>query len=90
LWGLNAIDAPDAWDVATDCAGKVVAIIDTGADLNHLDLAANIAPGGYDFVNDDTFPMDPLGHGTHVAGPSRRWEITPEASLGSAGAVSRS
>jgi subtilisin family serine protease len=68
LWGLSDIDAPDAWDVATDCKGKIVAVIDTGADYNHPDLAANIASGGHDFVDNDDQPMDPNGHGTHVAG----------------------
>jgi subtilisin family serine protease len=68
LWGLNDIDAPDAWDVATDCTGTVVAIIDTGADYNHPDLKGSIGSGGYDFVDNDDEPMDPDGHGTHVAG----------------------
>ena len=83
LWGLNNtgqlvngtagtagadIDATTAWDTATDCTGKVVAIIDTGADFNHPDLAGNIAAGGHDFVDNDDAPMDPNGHGTHVAG----------------------
>jgi subtilisin family serine protease len=68
LWGLNDIDATDAWDVATDCTGAVVAIIDTGADFNHPDLKGNIASGGHDFVDNDDEPMDPDGHGTHVAG----------------------
>jgi len=62
------IDATTAWDTATGCTGKIVAIIDTGADFNHPDLAGNITTGGYDFVDNDDQPMDPNGHGTHVAG----------------------
>ncbi len=53
LWGLNNtgqssgtvdadIDAPEAWDVSTGNATTVVAVIDTGIDYNHQDLAANI------------------------------------------------
>jgi len=42
LWGLSKINAPGAWDVATDCSPVVVAVIDTGADYTHPDLAANI------------------------------------------------
>src|SRR5262249_47084254 len=53
LYGLNNtgqgggtpdadIDAPEAWDVSTGSGNMVVAIIDTGVDYNHPDLAANI------------------------------------------------
>jgi subtilisin family serine protease len=42
LWGLAQINSPGAWDVATDCTSVVVAVIDSGADCTHPDLAANI------------------------------------------------
>ena len=53
LWGLNNtgqtggapdtdIDAPEAWDRVTGAANTLVAVIDTGVDYNHPDLAANI------------------------------------------------
>jgi len=53
--------------------GVVVAIVDTGVDYSHPDLGGGYGPsfrviGGYDFVNDDSDPMDDNGHGTHVAG----------------------
>jgi hypothetical protein len=44
-----------------------VAVIDSGIDYTHPDLAANYI-GGYDFVSSDGDPMDDHGHGTHVAG----------------------
>jgi subtilisin family serine protease len=42
-------------------------VLDTGADLDHPDLQANIV-AGYDFVNGDNDPDDDHGHGTHVSG----------------------
>src|SRR5512137_2937187 len=42
LWGLPRISAPAAWDVATNCGPVVVAVIDSGVDYDHPDLAANI------------------------------------------------
>ncbi len=67
------ISATDAWTIRTSASGKVVAVLDTGVNASHPDLAANIwrdAAGkcGYDFVNDDDDPEDDNGHGTHVAG----------------------
>ncbi|MBK8793340.1 MAG: S8 family serine peptidase [Holophaga sp.] len=53
--------------------GIRVAILDSGIDYNHPDLGGGYGSGykvigGYDFVNNDTDPMDDHGHGTHVAG----------------------
>lgn len=52
---------------------SVVAVVDTGAQLDHPDLVTRLwsSPtdgNGYDFVNQDTNPSDDNGHGTHVAG----------------------
>lgn len=41
-WNWPMISAPDAWDTATDCAAIPVAVIDSGVDYTHTDLAANI------------------------------------------------
>src|SRR6266571_3182 len=42
LWGLDKINAPQAWDQSTGDPGIVVATIDTGIDYHHPDLAANV------------------------------------------------
>lgn len=66
-YGLINIHAPQGWDMATGSAAVTIAIVDSGVDLGHADLAAKIVPG-YDFVNNDSIPQDDNGHGTHVAG----------------------
>jgi subtilisin family serine protease len=67
-WGLASINVTSAWDIETGNQSIIVAVIDTGVDYTHPDLAANYLPAGYDFVNDDADPLDDNGHGTHVAG----------------------
>jgi subtilisin family serine protease len=65
-----------AWNEITDCRAVIVAVLDTGVNYDHEDLANNMWDGstayphhGYDFTgggSDD--PMDLNGHGTMVAG----------------------
>jgi subtilisin family serine protease len=66
-WGLVNIRAPQGWDLSTGSAAVTIAVVDSGIDLTHPDLAAKLVPG-YDFVHLDTDPQDDYGHGTHVAG----------------------
>src|SRR3954454_9723954 len=69
-WGLTQIKAPGAWARGARGAGATIAVIDTGADLAHPDLQANLVPGA-DFVPDGgecAGPQDENGHGTHTAG----------------------
>ena len=66
-WGVVRIGADVVHQSGTSGGGVKVAILDSGIDYNHPDLAS-IYAGGYDFVNGDTDPKDDNGHGTHVAG----------------------
>ena len=66
-WGVQRIDAGTVHISGNRGFGVKVAIIDSGIDYTHADLDANYV-GGWDFVNDDSDPMDDNSHGTHVAG----------------------
>lgn len=65
-WGLQMIDAPKAWAVAKG-KGVLIAIVDTGIDLDHPDLASKISRKGKDLTGGGA-PEDQAGHGTAVAG----------------------
>ncbi len=67
-WGPAKIGAEVAWNTTVGNSSILLAIVDTGVDWDHPDLANNYAPLGYDWVNGDDDPMDDNGHGTHVAG----------------------
>jgi subtilisin family serine protease len=72
-WAPQAMKLPQAQAISTG-AGVRVAVLDTGAELNHPALAGRLMPGR-DFVDDDNDPSEVggiankgYGHGTHVAG----------------------
>lgn len=65
-WGVNRIDADNVWGNTTADNAKV-AIIDTGIDLDHADIATNIK-GGINTIQSWRSADDDNGHGTHVAG----------------------
>lgn len=65
-WHLPDINAPVAWDYDSG-KGVVIAILDTGVDSTHPDLAANIVPG-WNVYDNTADTADVYGHGTAVAG----------------------
>jgi thermitase len=67
-WGPQKIEADWAWNTTTGNRSILVAVVDTGIDYNHPDIAANYNANGYDWVNNNANPMDDNGHGTHCAG----------------------
>lgn len=65
-WGIVRVNAEKAWPRTTG-AGVRVAVVDTGIDFQHPDLAPNYK-GGYNAIDKKKPPFDDHGHGTHVAG----------------------
>jgi minor extracellular serine protease Vpr len=65
------IGSNEAWDAGFTGEGITVAVIDTGVDYTHPDLAHAFGDyKGYDFVDEDSDPQEGPGqyHGTHVSG----------------------
>jgi thermitase len=65
-WSLSNIKAPQAWDVTRGNRNINIAILDSGVDLDHPDLADKIVANA-NFSSSPTTD-DLYGHGTHVAG----------------------
>ena len=69
------VNADQVWALGYTGENVLVALIDTGARLDHADLQGRLWDGGaeypnhgYDFYQHDNDPSDTHGHGTHVAG----------------------
>jgi serine protease len=75
----NGVNAPEAWQHAIDAGrpgakGVKIAVLDSGVAYANRppfrrspDLDRTRFAQGYDFVDNDRFPFDENGHGTHVA-----------------------
>ncbi|HOB92679.1 MAG TPA: S8 family serine peptidase [Aquabacterium sp.] len=77
-WHLAKVLAPTAWDSAQG-SGVTIAVLDSGVEATHPDLAAQLVPGWNVFDN-TAITADAKGHGTQVAG-------TAAASLNNAAGV---
>jgi thermitase len=65
-WGMAKVQAPDAWGVTHGSASVPVAVLDTGVQASHPDLAGKVV-AAKNFTSSTTLD-DVYGHGTHVAG----------------------
>ena len=58
-----------AWNITLGSNKVKIAVVDTGIDTLHEDLAGNLVPNSqYNFVNESTNAFDNNGHGTACAG----------------------
>ncbi len=91
-WGIRLARIDKVHKYATG-AGIVIAVVDSGVDLDHPSLVGHLLPG-FDFVENDALPDDTpngqdddgdgaidegLGHGTHIAGVIAR--VAPQATI---------
>ena len=78
-WHVDKVNAPAVWNYNGSTGyngdGVIVAVVDSGVDYTHVDIAGSMWNGGSDFphhgfdvCNNDNDPMDDYCHGTHVAG----------------------
>jgi len=69
-WSLDLAEVPKAWELGATGKGIIIAVIDTGVDLNHPDLKNNLVSGYNAITEVEGFKsaQDDNGHGTHVAG----------------------
>jgi hypothetical protein len=66
-WHLSKIAAPSAWDVTTGSTSVIIAVLDTGIDSTHPDIAAKLILG-WNFYDNNSDTTEVYAHGTAVAG----------------------
>lgn len=66
-WNLPAIATEQGWNLSKGNKDVIVAVVDTGVQINHPDLQGKLLTG-YNAITSSSTPEDDVGHGTHVAG----------------------
>jgi subtilisin family serine protease len=95
-WEIQKLNVAKSW-IKTKGEGIVIAVLDTGCDLEHEDLKDNLLQG-INIINKKLDPIDKNGHGTHVSstiaasdnskgmvGVAPRAKIVPVKVLGDSG-----
>ncbi|WP_328525548.1 S8 family serine peptidase [Kribbella sp. NBC_00359] len=65
---LNTVRMPQAWDLSKSTGSQIVAVLDTGVDAGHPDLAGHLVPGYNAVSSTRPNPVDDNGHGTMTLG----------------------
>ncbi|NIK62300.1 S8 family serine peptidase [Kribbella shirazensis] len=65
---LNTVRVPQAWDLTKSTGSQIVAVLDTGVDAGHPDLAGRLVPGYNATSTTRPNPVDDNGHGTMTLG----------------------
>lgn len=91
-WGVEKVSAPKVWSAGYTGKGITVAVIDTGVDYNHSELAGRVIRPtgkeqkdctGWNFAAKTPDPMDDHNHGTHCAGTiaGKTVGVSPDAKI---------
>ena len=86
-WNLHVIQADDAWLTTNQGAGARVAVLDSGIDPTHIDLAGAVDPScSQSFIPNESPLTDFVFHGTFIAGIIRSngiviGSVAPDATL---------
>ena len=87
-WDMQQMQVPEAWKLQQGSDRTIVAMVDTGCDLSHPELADHLVPGT-NITDPGQPPQDDLGHGTATAGivgasqvdGQGLWGVAPRARL---------